>query len=59
MVLNHAAIAQIHVPYDDNGARYHDISDYGIGGNNMVTLSDNQRPSTLIGVDHGQRSPIE
>ncbi len=30
-VLYNAAIAQIHVPYDDNGARYHDISDYGIG----------------------------
>ncbi len=30
-VLNAAAIAQIHVPYDDNGARYHDVSDYGLG----------------------------
>ena len=38
MILNHAAVAQIHVPYDDNGQRYHDISDYGIGGNNMVDL---------------------
>lgn len=30
-VLSEAAIAQIHVPYDDNGARYHDVSDYGLG----------------------------
>jgi len=32
MVLMDAAVAQIHVPYDDNGARYHDVSDYGLGG---------------------------
>ena len=38
MIFNFAAVAQIHVPYDDNGARYHDISDYGIGGNNMLNL---------------------
>ena len=30
-VLASAAVAQIHVPYDDNGARYHDVSDYGLG----------------------------
>ena len=30
-VLAEAALAQIHVPYDDNGARYHDVSDYGLG----------------------------
>ena len=39
LILNHAAVAQIHVPYDDNGARYHDISDYGIGGRNMLDLN--------------------
>lgn len=32
MVLMDAAVSQIHVPYDDNGARYHDVSDYGLGG---------------------------
>jgi len=42
MILNHAAVAQIHVPYDDNGQRYHDISDYGIGGNNMVDLQTDE-----------------
>ncbi len=30
-VLGEASVAQIHVPYDDNGARYHDVSDYGLG----------------------------
>ncbi|MEZ5449459.1 MAG: hypothetical protein R3E89_10895 [Thiolinea sp.] len=38
MVLNEAAIAQIHVPYDDNGARYHDVSDYGLGAAYMSAL---------------------
>ena len=32
MVLMDASVSQIHVPYDDNGARYHDVSDYGLGG---------------------------
>lgn len=44
MVLNQAALAQIHVPYDDNGARYHDISDYGLGGNYMASLNQNDCP---------------
>lgn len=30
-VLYQASVAQIHVPYDDDGARYHDVSDYGLG----------------------------
>ncbi len=38
-VLESAGIAQIHVPYDDDGARYHDISDYGIGGGYLNDLS--------------------
>ena len=44
MVLFDASIAQIHVPYDDNGARYHDVSDFGLGddggsNNNLVNIS--------------------
>lgn len=38
MVLYQAAIAQIHVPYDDNGARYHDVSDYGLGNRYIKSL---------------------
>jgi primary-amine oxidase len=45
LVLNQAGLAQIHVPYDDNGARYHDISDYGLGGNYMATLNQTDCPS--------------
>src|SRR4051812_43310585 len=29
-VLGRASLAEIHVPYDDNGARFHDLSDYGL-----------------------------
>lgn len=39
MVLMDAAISQIHVPYDDNGARYHDVSDYGLGGGYLRDIS--------------------
>lgn len=37
-VLGRASLAQIHVPYDDDGARFHDLSDYGLGDFNMETL---------------------
>lgn len=38
-VLYQANLAQIHVPYDDNGARFHDLSDYGLGGGNLLNLT--------------------
>ena len=44
MVLYQAAIAQIHVPYDDNGARYHDVSDYGLGNSYMKDLTAEECP---------------
>lgn len=44
MVLYQAAMAQIHVPYDDNGARYHDVSDYGLGGSYMKDLAADECP---------------
>ena len=49
MVLAQANLAQIHVPYDDNGARFHDLSDYGLGGNNLNDLTPGDCPNgTLI-----------
>ena len=45
MVFYQAALAQIHVPYDDNGARYHDVSDYGLGNNYMMNLSTQDCPN--------------
>jgi primary-amine oxidase len=48
-VLGRASLAQIHVPYDDNGARFHDVSDYGIGNFNMEALENVDCPNgTLI-----------
>ncbi|WP_084708087.1 Ig-like domain-containing protein [Leucothrix mucor] len=44
MVLMDAAVAQIHVPYDDNGARYHDVSDYGLGGGYLRSISNVECP---------------
>jgi primary-amine oxidase len=49
MVLAQANIAQVHVPYDDNGARFHDLSDYGLGGSNLNDLTPGDCPNgTLI-----------
>ncbi len=44
-ILNQANMAQIHVPYDDNGARYHDVSDYGLGSNYLNDLQSGDCPS--------------
>ncbi len=38
LVLAQAHLAQIHVPYDDNGARYHDSTDSGLGGTYLTKL---------------------
>ncbi len=48
MVLNQAALAQIHVPYDDNGTRFHDITDYGIGGQYLQNLNADECPLGTI-----------
>jgi hypothetical protein len=47
-VLYNASIAQIHVPYDDNGARYHDVTDYGIGSGNMQALTSSECPNGTL-----------
>jgi len=49
MVLFDASIAQIHVPYDDNGARYHDVSDFGLGADNLVNLQASECPGGQLG----------
>jgi len=32
LIIATASLAQVHVPYDDNGARFHDVTDFGFGG---------------------------
>jgi Cu2+-containing amine oxidase len=54
MVLFEASIAQIHVPYDDNGARFHDVSDFGLGNdggsnNNLVSLNPAECANGTLG----------
>lgn len=56
-VLYEGYIAQIHVPYDDNGTRYHDITDYGIGGANMEELLPAECPSGTI-LAHGTKKVV-
>jgi Cu2+-containing amine oxidase len=43
-VLVQGAFAQIHVPYDDNGARFHDVTDYGAGGSHLQSLTATDCP---------------
>lgn len=45
IVLGQASVAQIHVPYDDNGARFHDVSDYGLGGGYLNNLTSGDCPN--------------
>ncbi len=63
MVLSHAAVAQIHVPYDDSGARFHDVSDFGIGHSGHQHFSDTEEDTsviaTLLGVESYDSSMLD
>ncbi len=48
LVLAQANLAQLHVPYDDNGARLHDLSDFGLGGGNLANLTPDECPGGLL-----------
>lgn len=48
MILAQANLAQLHVPYDDNGARFHDLSDYGMGGVHLNDLTPNDCPNGAL-----------
>ena len=47
-VLAEASLAQIHTPYDDNSARFHYVTDSGLGDGNMLSLSNNECGGTLL-----------
>lgn len=53
-ILYRAELAQVHVPYDDNGARYHDISDYGFGEKNLLALDEKTCPNGALLLFHGK-----
>ena len=41
-VLETASLAQIHVPYDDDSQRLHQVTDYGMGANALLELSGDE-----------------
>lgn len=47
-ILAQGSIAQVHVPYDDNSARFHDITDDGFGGNNLNDLTPAECPDGVL-----------
>ncbi|MFN8442685.1 MAG: proprotein convertase P-domain-containing protein [Caldilineaceae bacterium] len=53
-VLAQANLAQIHVPYDDNGARYHDSTDSGLGGSYLTDLTGFDCPGGTLLQDVGR-----
>jgi primary-amine oxidase len=38
-ILFQTHLAELHVPYDDNGARFHDVTQFGLGGHNLLDLT--------------------
>lgn len=47
-VLSEGSISQVHVPYDDNSARFHDITDDGFGGANLNDLTPAECPDGVL-----------
>lgn len=54
LVLFQANLAQIHVPYDNNAARFHDVSDYGLGGGNLNNLAAADCPGGVRLLNNGK-----
>lgn len=47
-VLALASISQVHVPYDDSSARFHDITDDGFGNENLNDLTPDECPGGTL-----------
>ncbi len=54
LVLYRGSVAQIHVPYDNNGARLHDVTDYGLGGSNLDDLDQSECPDGQLLSNNGR-----
>ncbi len=48
LILAQAGLAQVHVPYDDNGARFHDVTDFGFGGRFLENLTAAECPNGTL-----------
>jgi hypothetical protein len=55
-VLHEAGLAQVHVPYDDNGARFHDLTDYGLGDDNLNDMTAADCPGGTLLLDAGKHA---
>ena len=47
-ILAEGSISQVHVPYDDNTARFHDITDDGFGNENLSDLTPEECPGGTL-----------
>ncbi|MBX3015203.1 MAG: hypothetical protein KF832_27035 [Caldilineaceae bacterium] len=56
-VLAQGSIAQVHVPYDDNSARFHDITDDGFGDDNLNNLTAVECPGGVL-LKYGDKNAI-
>ena len=54
MVLAQANLAQIHVPYDDSSNRFHDLTDFGLGGSYLNNLTPADCPNGALISDGSQ-----
>jgi primary-amine oxidase len=48
LILWEANLAQIHVPYDQNQARFFDVSDTGLGGESLINLTQAECPGGTL-----------
>jgi primary-amine oxidase len=56
-VLSLGSIAQVHVPYDDNSARFHDVTDDGFGDTNLNDLTAADCPDGVL-LKHGAKDAV-
>jgi hypothetical protein len=56
-VLHEASVAQIHVPYDDSGARFHDVTDYGLGNTHLNDMTSADCPGGTL-LKHGSKDAL-
>ena len=56
-ILAQLGLSQLHVPYDDNGARFHDLSDFGLGGANLNHMTTSDCPAGQL-LDHDGKAAV-
>ena len=56
-VLSSARLSQLHVAYDDSDVTYNDITQFGLGGNFLLTLTDSDCPNGVL-LDIQQRPAL-